>query len=128
VILMGVARLPLVLESLVGDDPSGLKRDGARYPSYIPIALIERASMPDQRVIEGTLQSIEAALGSAGEQRPPGMLVIGWSCLALWGKGDVSVLDGGEDDGGKDQERVGKWLGGERWRVREGLDAGWEGL
>lgn len=126
VVLMGVARLPQVLESLVGDDPNQLKREGLGYPPYTPIALIERASMPDQRVIEGTLQSIEAALGSVGEQRPPGMLIIGWSCLALWGEGDVGILDDGQDDEGKDRERVLKWLCGERWRVREGLCAGWE--
>jgi uroporphyrin-III C-methyltransferase len=128
VILMGVARLPQVLESLTGDDPERLKRDGTRYPSYTPIALVERASMPDQRVVEGTLQSIETAMASAGEQRPPGMLIIGWSCLALWGEGDTSILDDAEEGETKDRGRVAKWLRGERWRIREGLDADWEEL
>jgi uroporphyrin-III C-methyltransferase len=89
--------------------------------------------MPDQRVIESTLGDVIAALESVGEQRPPGLLVVGWAVLALWGEGDTRVL---EDDEGSDEERVKKWLsvgGGsstERtaWRVREGLKDGWSDL
>lgn len=83
--------------------------------------------MPDQRVISSTLKDIVVALESIGEQRPPGMIVVGWSVLALWGKGNVDVLD----EGGErvDEERVSRWLvgdGGARWRVKEGLDSGWD--
>ncbi|KAJ3721643.1 tetrapyrrole methylase [Lentinula raphanica] len=95
VVLMGVARLGAVVKALVG---SG--RDNGDYPPHLPIAIIERASMPDQRVIESTLEDVESAMESAevGAQRPPGMMVIGWSVPALWGEGNVNVL-GGDDDG-----------------------------
>ena len=62
----------------------------------------------------------------AGEQRPPGMLVIGWSVLALWGSGDVSVLDKSAEE--MDEDRVTRWLEGQKWRITEGLDLGWERL
>lgn len=125
VILMGVARLPQVLEALQSQEPdSGRRREGPAYPSHTPIALIERASMPDQRVISSTLKDIGAALESVGEQRPPGMLVIGWSVLTLWGKGDMSIL---QDDADKyDGVRLKEWLGERSWRVQEGLNAEWE--
>lgn len=127
VLLMGVARLPQILETLLSSDPavSG-RRNGAAYPAHLPIALIERASMPDQRVIVSTLRDIAAALESVGEQRPPGMLVIGWSVLSLWDKGDISVLDAGAEE--HDEERITRWLGDKKWRTTEGLEAGWEGL
>lgn len=128
VVLMGVARLAQVVRALLGDDREG-KQGGQAYPPHTPIAIIERASMPDQRVIESTLRDVGQGMESVGEQRPPGMMVVGWAVLALWGKGDVDVL--GEADTtreGRDEERVRKWLGGHRWRVREGLDGGWEGL
>jgi uroporphyrin-III C-methyltransferase len=124
IMLMAVARMGPVVASLLhaGKDS---RRDGEAYPSHVPIAIIERASMPDQRVLETTLGNVESALESLGEQRPPGMLVIGWAVLALWGEGDVRVLDEAEEG---DLARVCKWLGGSgaRWRVREGLTGGWE--
>lgn len=124
VLLMGVARLPQILDTLQSADPAVAgRRNGAAYPAHLPIALIERASMPDQRVIVSTLRDIAAALESAGEQRPPGMLVIGWSVLSLWDKGDVSVLDEGAK--GKDEERIKRWLGDKQWRTTEGLELGW---
>jgi len=136
VILMGVARLAQVIGALLelpSDSPLDAlfgngtqRRAGVAYPPHTPIALIERASMPDQRVIECTLENVVRALESVGEQRPPGMIIVGWSVLALWAKGDVEVLnEGAEVD---DTERVRHWLGGSDWRVREGLDDGWEGL
>lgn len=125
VILMGVARLPQVLQTLRGESTAVAgRRDGAAYPSSTPIALIERASMPDQRIICSTLRDIAAGLESVGEQRPPGMLVVGWSVLSLWGQGDVSILDDGAE--AKDEERVKTWLDEKPWSVTEGLEAGWE--
>jgi len=55
-----------------------------RYPPYLPIAIIERASMPDQHVTSGTLSTIVQALEAGGPQRPPGMIVVGWSVLGLF--------------------------------------------
>ncbi|KAL0071658.1 uroporphyrin-III C-methyltransferase [Marasmius tenuissimus] len=130
VILMGVARLSQVVSTLL--DPCGElggRRTGKAYPPHTPIAIIERASMPDQRVLESTLQDIVTALNSMGEQRPPGMIIVGWAVLALWGKGNVDVLDEGEEE--NDKRRVTEWLGGPSapgWRVREGIQEGWESL
>lgn len=125
VVLMGVARLPRLLDTLQSDNTDAAKRrDGRPYPSTTPIALIERASMPDQRVIVSTLRDITAALDSVGEQRPPGMLVVGWSILSLWNKGDISILDEGAE--ARDKERVRIWLGEKLWRVTEGIEANWE--
>lgn len=123
VILMGVARLPQVISTLTSVECS--RRGGDAYPPHLPIALIERASMPDQRVIDCTLKDIVQALDSVGEQRPPGMLVVGWAVLSLWDEGDVDVL---EQDPAKDPARVKKWLGADSWRVREGLQHDWESI
>ncbi|OSX67153.1 hypothetical protein POSPLADRAFT_1164440 [Postia placenta MAD-698-R-SB12] len=125
VILMGVARLPQIIETLLADsgEPTS-RRNGPAYPPCVPIAIIERASMPDQRVIYSTLQDIATALESGGEQRPPGMMIVGWSVLSLWEKGDVSVLDDGAAE--RDVSRLTSWLGDRRWRIVEGLDAAWE--
>ncbi|KAJ6479195.1 uroporphyrin-III C-methyltransferase [Mycena vitilis] len=120
VVLMGVARLPQVVAALLG---AGM--DAGGYPPHTPIAIVERASMPDQRVVVSTLRDVVAALDSTGEQRPPGIMVIGWAVLALWGAGDVAVLDeGAEKD---DEARVKRWLGNNAgWRVKEGLPDGWD--
>jgi uroporphyrin-III C-methyltransferase len=95
------------------------------YPPYTPIAIVERASMPDQRVLVSTLRDVVTALDSVGEQRPPGIMVIGWAVLALWGTGDVEVLDeGAEKD---DEARVTRWLGQDAcWRVKEGMPDDWD--
>ncbi|KAF8167187.1 uroporphyrin-III C-methyltransferase [Crassisporium funariophilum] len=130
VVLMGVARLAQVISALV-DTSETQRRDGKAYPLHTPIAIIERASMPDQRVISSTLKDIVRALDSSGEQRPPGMMIIGWAVLALSGTGDVGVLDCDGESG--DEERVQRWLGSNLhgtvgWKVREGLDVGWESI
>jgi uroporphyrin-III C-methyltransferase len=124
IILMGVARLAKVLQALQ-EEGSSSKRDGPSFSANTPIAIIERGSMPDQRVITSTLQNIVAALESVGQQRPPGMIVVGWSILALWGGGDVAVLD---EAPARDDDRIKKWLGDTHWRVKEGLDVGWQTL
>ncbi|CAL1694694.1 unnamed protein product [Somion occarium] len=125
VMLMGVARLPQVLIALQSDTETSA-RSGLAYPANTPIALIERASMPDQRVIYSTLRDIAAGLESVGEQRPPGMLIIGWSILSLWGKGDMTVLD--DNAPAADEERIRSWLGVAGWRITEGIDGGWSNL
>ena len=126
---MGVARLSQIITALVDQSDSQNRRDGVAFPPYTPIAIVERASMPDQRVITSTLKDIVKALDSNGEQRPPGTMVIGWSVLALSGNGDVTVLD--DYDEKLDEERVSRWLGGDDavgWKVQEGLDKRWESL
>src|SRR6266404_2683402 len=123
VVLMGVARIRQVLETLQTPDPTS-KRNGPPYPAHTPIAIIERASMPDQRVITSTLEHIASALESNGTQRPPGMIVIGWSILSLWGSGDICVLDKGAEQ--EDESRVERWLDGKSWRVVEGFSGDWE--
>ena len=128
VILMGVARLPQVIDALIDTSGANKRREGQAYPPHTPIAIIERASMPDQRVISSTLKDIVKALDNNGEQRPPGMMIIGWAVLALNGQGDMEVLD---DDGEtQDEIRVQKWLGNGSlgWMVREGLETEWENL
>lgn len=134
-ILMGVARLTEVVRALLGCSPFNTtsegdskgdgRRDGSPYPPTAPIAIIERGSMPDQRVLVSTLADVCTALESLGAQRPPGMIVVGWAVLALHGHGDVRVLEEGE---GGDEERVKRWLGGRRWNVIEGISEGWAAL
>lgn len=117
-ILMGVARIEAVLAVLTGEDV-GSARDGARYPGHLPIAVVERASSPDQRVILSTLDGIVGAIASV-DQRPPGMILVGWAAMCLEGKGRVDILDGVDE-----QQAVGEWLGGKSWKTREGLPADW---
>jgi uroporphyrin-III C-methyltransferase len=119
-ILMGVARIGSIVSVLTDLEQPG--RDGAAYPSYLPIAIIERASSPDQRVILSTLANIEDALKSV-EERPPGMMIVGWAAMCLEGKGRVDILD--TQDGGKEEEISEEWLHGQRWKIREGLDETW---
>lgn len=53
------------------------------WPISTPCAVIERASCPDQRVIRTTLEHVVAAIEEEGS-RPPGLLVIGKACEALY--------------------------------------------
>jgi len=66
VVLMGVGRLPEYTESLqaAGMDPE------------TPVALVERATWPDQQVATGTLETIAAEAQAAGIE-PPAVTVIG---------------------------------------------------
>ncbi|KAI9633344.1 tetrapyrrole methylase [Dioszegia hungarica] len=121
-LLMGVARIQQIVDVLT--NPAGSGRDGAAYPRNLPIAVIERASSPDQRAILSTLEHIEEALKSM-EERPPGMMLIGWAVLALEGEGRVDVLDREEEGDG---EVVRGWMDGQRWKVREGLGSEWAKL
>lgn len=143
VILMGVARLHDVVKTLChgwksalgeaadeADTPTGV-RIGMPFPPYTPIAIIERASSTDQRMVASTLEGIEKALTASGEQRPPGMMLVGWTTMSLdgGGKGNVDVLDDEDKLGGDaamleraDRERVERWLGKKGYIIREGLD------
>ncbi|KAI0297556.1 tetrapyrrole methylase [Multifurca ochricompacta] len=122
VILMGVARIAQVLETLVTPVPTS-RRNGPPYPTHMPIAIIERASMPDQRTITSTLAHVTTALESSGTQRPPGMIVVGWSILSLWGVGDITILNKSAEQ--EDESRIERWLDGQSWRVTEGFSGDW---
>ena len=127
VVLMGVARLEGLLKELKGHKTQP-------YPRHLPIAIVERASSPDQRLIAATLDTIQGALESVevGELRSPGMIVIGWVVLALEGRGDLEVLDdvlpenrSEEQLHALDEARVSRWLDGRSRVIRDGLPAEW---
>ena len=120
VVLMGVARIESIVTVLTETNSSG--RDGEVYPSHLPIAIIERASSPDQRIITSTINSISEAVKSM-EERPPGMMVIGWAVLCLEGDGKVDLLDGADE-----HEVVNQWMAPERWKTRHGLNPVWDEL
>ncbi|KAK9459278.1 tetrapyrrole methylase [Lipomyces oligophaga] len=52
------------------------------WPVTVPCAIIERASCPDQRVIRTSLQYVVEAFEKSGS-RPPGILVVGYSCAVI---------------------------------------------
>jgi len=66
VIYMGVHGLPLICERLVAH---GLAKD-------TPAALVEKATLPKQRVIAGTLASLPALAAESGV-KPPALLIVG---------------------------------------------------
>ncbi|CAE6368464.1 unnamed protein product [Rhizoctonia solani] len=117
---------------------SPLTLSGPNYPPSTPIAIIERASMPDQRVIATSLDKIERALEREGGGRPPGMVIVGWSVVALAksqalpraenGGGILDIKgDGlGAYDETRDRARLERWLGGREYVIREGMEDGWE--
>ena len=66
VVLMGVERLPHVVERLLAH---------GRGPET-PAAVVENGTLPDQRVITGTLRDL-AVRASAAAVRPPAIVIIG---------------------------------------------------
>ncbi|PKS09617.1 hypothetical protein jhhlp_004235 [Lomentospora prolificans] len=61
----------------------GVKSKRTLWPRNTPCAVIERASCPDQRVIRTTLGFVAEAIEEEGS-RPPGLLVVGKACEALF--------------------------------------------
>lgn len=118
VVLMGVARLESLVQSL-------LNHPNSPYPPHLPMALIERASSPDQRVVASTISALPSVLARLSAHRPPGMLVVGWGVMCLDGAGDMAILDEEKLGVQRDEERVAGWLGVEGYKVREGLGEGW---
>lgn len=114
VFLMALHRLPELIASLLSRHETSAY---SLYPADTPCAVIERASCHDQRVIRSTLQYICGAVEEAGS-RPPGLLVVGWSCHVLvkpesgrWVveegfRGLGGMDEGGILDIGSEQERV----------------------
>ncbi|KAG8166543.1 hypothetical protein KVR01_002232 [Diaporthe batatas] len=66
------------------------------WPRSTPCAVIERASCPDQRVIRTTLEFVAEAIEAEGS-RPPGLLVVGRACEALYApeKGRSWIVEDG---------------------------------
>jgi uroporphyrin-III C-methyltransferase/precorrin-2 dehydrogenase/sirohydrochlorin ferrochelatase len=77
VFYMGVAQMPRIVSRLTG----------AGAPPDHPVALIERGSMADQRVIRGTLGTI-VALANAHNVQPPALLIVGE--VASLARGDIA--------------------------------------
>jgi uroporphyrin-III C-methyltransferase len=66
VILMGVGRLP--------DNAAALRTAGVATDT--PVAMVERATLPDERVVAGTLETIVDVADAAGIE-PPAVTVVG---------------------------------------------------
>ena len=82
----------LEAEGAVGEEDKHSNQGGGTrrprrtlWPRNTPCAVIERASCPDQRVIRTTLEHVAEAIESEGS-RPPGLLVVGRACEALYTK------------------------------------------
>ena len=86
VFLMALHRLSSLVDELTGakstSNPSDAPEKSKHWPLKTPCTVIERASCPDQRVIRSTLQHVCASIEELGS-RPPGLLVVGWSCEVL---------------------------------------------
>lgn len=64
IFLMGVRNLPLIVKAMI---------EGGRSPST-PVAILRRATLPDQTIIKGTLQTIDE---HAEGIEPPALIIIG---------------------------------------------------
>ncbi|BFZ54455.1 uroporphyrin-III C-methyltransferase [Savitreella phatthalungensis] len=134
VVLMGVARIGELVAALTSkrtiEGQVSTTRDGAPYPEYLPVSIIERGSSRDQRCITTTIARAEQVIDHLGDQRPPGMLVIGWVNLALLGEGNVDVTEpsglAAGDEG--DKARVSRALGSQGYIVAEGIRDDWQGF
>lgn len=103
VFLMALHRLSSLIESLIGTPSTSLASKNLLlpgntaknnssishppWPFSTPCAVLERASCPDQRIIRSTLEHVCAAVEEEGS-RPPGLLVVGWSCEVLIMRGE----------------------------------------
>ena len=86
VFLMALHRLSSLVDSLTGAGSAKELHEGESklkpWPPETPCAVVERASCPDQRVIRSTLEHVCIAVEEEGS-RPPGLLIVGWSCEVL---------------------------------------------
>ncbi|KAH8920746.1 hypothetical protein BT69DRAFT_1199472, partial [Atractiella rhizophila] len=124
VMLMGVARIGEVVKAITEGMGGRLGGNARLYPPHLPIAIVERAGMKDARTVMSTLANVEEAMKEVG-QKPPGLIVVGWSVMALDGEGYLDVLDRSEED---DVPLVTRWLNGAKWRVEQNGLAAWEAL
>ena len=112
VFLMALHRLESLVNSLIGKGPESADLGGSGtnhlpWPVETPCAVLERASCPDQRVIRTTLRYVAEAVEEEGS-RPPGLLVLGWSCEVLKGtEGNKWLIEEGFHGLGDLMERLG---------------------
>lgn len=66
VIYMGMGSLPVICDQLIAH---GL-------PRHTPAAVVERATLPEERCVAGTLATL-SALARAHKVKPPGLIIIG---------------------------------------------------
>ncbi|KAH8758980.1 tetrapyrrole methylase [Diaporthe sp. PMI_573] len=78
-----VVELTQHLPTETSDVAQPVKATRRLWPKSTPCAVIERASCPDQRVIRTTLEFVAEAIEAEGS-RPPGLLVVGRACEALY--------------------------------------------
>lgn len=72
IFLMALHRIEELVGSLVS----------VGWPDNMPCAVVERASCRDQRVIRTKIKDVARAIEREGS-RPPGLLVVGWTCSVL---------------------------------------------
>ncbi|KAK5656363.1 hypothetical protein OQA88_4743 [Cercophora sp. LCS_1] len=82
VFLMALHRIGGLVAELTGH-VEGEEKGRGLWPVETPCAVVERASCPDQRVIRTTLRHVAEAIEQEGS-RPPGLLVVGRACEALY--------------------------------------------
>lgn len=82
IFLMALHRLSSLVDALTAEGTASEIRQLKPWPRNTPCAVMERASCPDQRVIRSTLEHVVGAVEEEGS-RPPGLLVVGWSCEVL---------------------------------------------
>lgn len=81
IFLMAIHRL----ENLVGEMLN------KKWDCNVPCCVIEKASSADQRIVRSQLKDIVGVMTQLGS-RPPGLLVVGWSCGVLESR--YEIVDG----------------------------------
>ncbi|EGW33413.1 methionine metabolism [Spathaspora passalidarum NRRL Y-27907] len=76
----------MTLHRVVEFIPKLIEQKG--WDPKLPVAIIERASCPDQRVIRTTLSKVADAVEACGS-RPPGLLVTGYACEVIFKNEDA---------------------------------------
>lgn len=86
VFLMALHRIVELIPHLINEK---------KWVDDLPVAIVERASCPDQRIIRTTIAKVPAAVEALGS-RPPGLFIAGYACKVLTGdiEGDWVVEEG----------------------------------
>lgn len=79
VFLMALHRITELIPQLIQEK---------KWDADLPVAIVERASCPDQRVIRTTLGKTAAAVEALGS-RPPGLFIAGYACEVLSKKSEA---------------------------------------